>query len=148
MASQLQKNEHDQSKVQRRKGKLFHLGRWLIVFLIFLLIAISATLWIWSTQGTWSIIPSIVFTVLGVLLAFLQLLHAIFSAEKSHLSLASSLPQQLSPIQTPTASSTFIEPSQTYGFLSTSAGEQVDKYLEMNKLGLQDGCQVDWGEAP
>ncbi|HEX3639753.1 MAG TPA: NB-ARC domain-containing protein, partial [Ktedonobacteraceae bacterium] len=130
--------------------------RWLIVFFVLLLIAGGTILWI--IQGAQAIIPIIVFTALGTLLAFFQFLPSLFPLSKHILVTKPPHSTQLVPndeqttsalqqpvdIQraSPTVSVTVHTPISTTSITS----EPFDKKNENQVAGLS--LKIDWGEAP
>src|SRR5437763_1706561 len=80
-----------QMQEQERKHPLPLWVRWTIVLFVLLLTAVGAILWV--IQGSWAIIPTVVFAVLTVLLTLFQLLPSLFLSGRHEHSMT--LPPQL-----------------------------------------------------
>src|SRR5579859_2926361 len=85
-------------KLQRR-GKI-PWGRWLVVLAVVVVIIAGSILWIIQNQGPWiSILPIVIFTSLGVIIALLQWLFPISrETSSSPLALVNTPSSQKSPI--------------------------------------------------
>jgi tetratricopeptide (TPR) repeat protein len=82
--------------VQQQKRKRIPWGRWLIVFIVLVLVIAGSILWINENQGPWiTILPIIIFTVLGVFIALFQWLFPVSSDLADH----PPAPTQLPPLQ-------------------------------------------------
>lgn len=83
---------------QQQKRRKISWGRWIIVVIALLVILASTILWIAENQGPWiNILPLVIFTVLGVIIALFQWLFPISSdlPEKALVSQQSALKQDM-----------------------------------------------------
>ena len=72
--------------------------RWLIAVVILLLIAVGTIIWILIDQSSWTtILPVVIFTVLGVVIALFQWLFPVSTGAHTHEHTANSFPTSLMP---------------------------------------------------
>jgi hypothetical protein len=59
--------------------------RWLIVLVVLALIIVGAILWVEDSQGPWiNVLPVVIITVLGVVIALFQWLFPVSSDAQNH----------------------------------------------------------------
>src|SRR5271157_2021089 len=99
MAAQKQGQQSDKSKSESQKRYQLHRIRWIIVVIVLILIAAGTVIWLLTIQGTWiTIVPLVIFTVLGIVIGLFQWLFPVSSNASDHSSttIHSSLIPQLS----------------------------------------------------
>ncbi len=85
MAAQQPGQQTDQTRRADRQRTQLHKIRWIIVIIVLILVAAGTVLWLLTLQGTWiSIIPLVIFTVLGVIIALFQWLFPVSSSTSDH----------------------------------------------------------------
>ena len=99
MAAQQPGQQTDQSRRANRQRTQLHKIRWIIVIIVLILVAAGIVIWLLTLQGTWiTIVPLVIFTVLGVIIALFQWLFPVSSNTSDHslTSIQPSLVPQLS----------------------------------------------------
>jgi tetratricopeptide (TPR) repeat protein len=107
MAAQKQGQQSDKSQNESQKRYQLHRIRWIIVVIVLILIAVGTVIWLLTLQGTWiTIVPLVIFTVLGVVIGLFQWLFPLSSnpSDRPSTTIHSSLIPQLSTA-TPSLSS-------------------------------------------
>src|SRR5712692_4580612 len=88
---QVQHSSDSQGQGKRRKHRPW--VRWVVLIAVLLLIAFGAIAWVESSQGSWfSILPVLIFTVLGVVFGLLQWLFPISAGLQEHHTVSSLIP--------------------------------------------------------
>src|SRR6266568_1286297 len=88
---QVQYSSDSQGQGKRPRGRPW--VRWVVLITTLLLIAFGAIAWVESSQGSWfSILPILLFTVLGVVFSLLQWLFPISAGLQEHHTVASLMP--------------------------------------------------------
>src|SRR5713226_10527495 len=88
---QVQHPGDSQGPGKRRKHRPW--VRWVVLIAVLLLIAFGAIAWVESSQGSWfSILPVLIFTVLGVVFSLLQWLFPISAGLQEHYTVSSLMP--------------------------------------------------------
>jgi len=101
MAAEQPGQQTDKSRRESRQRNQLHKIRWIIVIFVLILIAAGTVIWLLTLQGTWiTIVPIVIFTVLGVIIALFQWLFPVSSNTSDHSStiIQSSLIPQLSTV--------------------------------------------------
>ncbi len=103
MGQSEQIQHHGDSQGRDKRGKHRPWVRWVVLIAVLVLIAFGAIAWVGSSQGSWfSILPILLFTVLGVVFSLLQWLFPI-SAGSHEQHMISSLAPHVSPTPSPVA---------------------------------------------
>src|SRR6266702_7318320 len=77
--------QSDKSQRESQKRTQLHRIRWIIVAIVFLLIAAGILIWVLTSQASWiTILPIVIFTVLGVIIALFQWLFPISTSKSEH----------------------------------------------------------------
>src|SRR6266487_424550 len=99
MAAQQPGQQTDKSRRESQKRNQLHRIRWIIVIIVLILIAAGTVIWLLTLQGTWiTILPLVIFTILGIIIALFQWLFPVSYNISEHSStvIHSSLIPQLS----------------------------------------------------
>ncbi|HYT37088.1 MAG TPA: tetratricopeptide repeat protein [Ktedonobacteraceae bacterium] len=99
MAAQQPGQQTDKSRRESQKRNQLHRIRWIIVIIVLILISAGTVIWLLTLQGTWiTILPLVIFTILGIIIALFQWLFPVSSNISEHSStvIHSSLIPQLS----------------------------------------------------
>src|SRR2546428_4813281 len=99
MAAKKQGQQPDKSQNESQKRYQLHRIRWIIVVIVLILIAVGTVIWLLTLQGTWiTIVPLVIFTVLGVIIALFQWLFPVSSntSDRASTSIQPSFVPQLS----------------------------------------------------
>ena len=85
MAAQQQGQQSDKAQRESQKRTQLNRIRWIIVAIVFLLIAVGILIWVLTSQASWiTILPIVIFTALGVIIALFQWLFPISSSKFEH----------------------------------------------------------------
>ncbi len=141
-----------QEELQKRPLPLW--VRWSIVLLVLVVIVAGTILWI--IQGTQAIIPIAVFTALGILLAFFQVLHLLFpSIRNEHSTNPPSQQTFAGQHHLPSTVSTQPPPLQTQGYSHENDEITPTPFTPMVSQHEQNACnrstgetKIYWGESP
>src|SRR5258708_23026493 len=83
----IQQQEQQSDVPPKQLNKRFHRTRWLIASIAFLLIAVGARIWILTNRSAFTtILPLVIFTILGVLISLFQWLFPLSSTLSKHVS--------------------------------------------------------------
>ena len=103
MAQQEQAQHPGDSQGQDKRRKRRPWVRWVVLITTLLLIAFGAIDWVEISQGSWfSVLPILIFTILGVIFGLLQWLFPISAGSHEHHTVPSLMPH-LSPTPAPVA---------------------------------------------
>jgi tetratricopeptide (TPR) repeat protein len=98
MGLQQQRQQPDNAQDYTHAHKAVPWMRWLIAAVILLLIAVGIIIWILIDQSSWTtILPVVIFTVLGVVIALFQWLFPVSTGTHTHEHTANSFPASLMP---------------------------------------------------
>ncbi len=93
MAQSEQVQHSSDSQGQGKRPRHRPWVRWVVLIAVLLLIAFGAIAWVESSQGSWfSILPVLIFTVLGVVFGLLQWLFPISAGLQEHYTVSSLMP--------------------------------------------------------
>src|SRR5215471_7413763 len=85
MAAQRPGQQTNQSRGANRQRPQLHRIRWIIVIVVLTLIVAGTVIWLLTLRGTWiTIVPLVIFTVLGVIIALFQWLFPVSSNTPEH----------------------------------------------------------------
>jgi hypothetical protein len=85
MAAQQQGQQSDKAQRESQKRTQLNRIRWIIVAIVFLLIAVGILIWVLTSQASWiTILPIVIFTALGVIIALFQWLFPISTSKSEH----------------------------------------------------------------
>src|SRR5947209_7987003 len=107
MAAQKQGQQLDDAPRRGRERKRSSWTRWIIVGIVLVLIAVGSTIWLLSGQSPWTtVLPVVIFTVLGVMIGLFQWLFPVSSGTHEHPAppFPASLMSQVSAAGTPMTS--------------------------------------------
>ena len=99
MAAQQPGQQTDKSRRENQQRTQLHKIRWIIVIIVLILVAAGTVIWLLTLQGTWiTIVPLVIFTILGIIIALFQWLFPVSSNTSDHASttIQSTLIPQLS----------------------------------------------------
>ncbi len=98
MGLQQQRQQPDNVQDHTHAHKAVPWMRWLIAVVILLLIVVGIIIWILIDQSSWTtILPVVIFTVLGVVIALFQWLFPVSTGAHTHEHTANSFPASLMP---------------------------------------------------
>jgi hypothetical protein len=98
MGLQQQRQQPDNAQDHTHAHKAVPWMRWLIAVVILLLIVVGIIIWILIGQSSWTtILPVVIFTVLGVVIALFQWLFPVSTGAHTHEHTANSFPASLMP---------------------------------------------------
>jgi tetratricopeptide (TPR) repeat protein len=87
MSAQQPGQQSDKSRRESQKRIQLHRIRWIIVIIVLILVAAGTVIWLLTLQGTWiTIVPLVIFTILGVIIALFQWLFPVSSNTSNHTS--------------------------------------------------------------
>jgi fatty acid desaturase len=85
MTTQQPGQQSDKSRMESQKRTQLHRIRWIIVIIVLILIAAGTVIWLLTLQGTWiTILPLVIFTILGIIIALFQWLFPVSSNTSEH----------------------------------------------------------------
>ena len=85
MTAQQPGQQSDKSRRESQKRNQLHRIRWIIVIIVLILIAAGTVIWLLTLQGTWiTILPLVIFTILGIIIALFQWLFPVSSNTSAH----------------------------------------------------------------
>jgi tetratricopeptide (TPR) repeat protein len=85
MAAQRPGQQTNQSRRANRQRPQLHRIRWIIVIIVLILILAGTVIWLLTLRGTWiTIVPLVIFTILGVIIALFQWLFPVSSNAPEH----------------------------------------------------------------
>ncbi len=99
MAAHQPGQQSDKAQRESQQRNQLHKIRWIIVIIVLILISAGTVIWLLTLQGTWiTILPLVIFTTLGIIIALFQWLFPVSSNISEHSStvIHSSLIPQLS----------------------------------------------------
>src|SRR6266852_8051862 len=87
MTAQQPGQQSDKSRRESQKRYQLHRISWIIVIIVLILMATGTVIWLLNLQGTWiTILPLVIFTILGIIIALFQWLFPVSSNAPDRLS--------------------------------------------------------------